>query len=129
MPFKILQNFPRFRIKSLQFNNLKMQKKTVLYTCLYCEAWICVQHRFSLSDTLKLSLYSQFNKIVSIVVKPTLMCLSIGTPKNNKFSICPKWKIHYFQVFQNLGRVQPHNLFEYWDTQKSLIFHLRQREN
>ena len=38
----------------------------------------------------------------------TLMCLSIGTPKNNKFSICPKWKIHYFQVSQNLGRVQPH---------------------
>ena len=26
----------------------------------------------------------------------TLMCLSIGTPKNNKFSICSKWKIHYF---------------------------------
>ena len=47
----------------------------------------------------------------------TLMCLSIGTPKNNKFSICPKWKIHYFQVSQKLGRVQPHyNLFEYWDT-------------
>ena len=47
----------------------------------------------------------------------TLMCLSIGTPKNNKFSICPKWKIHYFQVSQNLGRVQPHyNPFEYWYT-------------
>ena len=26
----------------------------------------------------------------------TLMCLSIGTPKNNKFSICSKWKIYYF---------------------------------
>ena len=26
----------------------------------------------------------------------SLMCLSIGTPKNNKFSICSKWKIHYF---------------------------------
>ena len=26
----------------------------------------------------------------------TLMCLSIGTPKDNKFSICSKWKIHYF---------------------------------
>ena len=51
------------------------------------------------------------------VYSGTLMCLSIGTPKNNKFSICPKWKIHYFQVSQNLGRVQPHyNLFEYWDT-------------
>ena len=31
----------------------------------------------------------------------TLMCLSIGTPKNNKFSICSKWKIHYFKVSQN----------------------------
>ena len=26
----------------------------------------------------------------------TLMCLSIGTPKTNKFSICSKWKIYYF---------------------------------
>ena len=26
------------------------------------------------------------------------MCLSIGTPKNNKFSICSKWKINYFKV-------------------------------
>ena len=40
--------------------------------------------------------------------KSTLMCLSIGTPNNNKFSICPKWKIQYFQVSQNLGSVQPH---------------------
>ena len=46
----------------------------------------------------------------------TLMCLSIGTPKNNKFSICSKWKIHYFQVSQNTGRVQPHyNVLDYWD--------------
>ena len=45
------------------------------------------------------------------------MCLSIGTPKNNKFSICPKWKIHYFQMSQNLDRVQPHyNVLEYSDT-------------
>ena len=50
-------------------------------------------------------------------VENTLKCLSIGTPKNNEFSICPKWKIHYFQMSQNLGRVQPHyNMFEYWDT-------------
>ena len=49
--------------------------------------------------------------------KHTLMCLSIGTPKNHKFSICSKWKINYFQVSQNLGRVQPHyNVLEYWDT-------------
>ena len=26
----------------------------------------------------------------------TVICLSIGTPKNNKFSICSKWKIYYF---------------------------------
>ena len=25
----------------------------------------------------------------------SVMCLSIGTPKNNKFSICSKWKINY----------------------------------
>ena len=37
-------------------------------------------------------------------IKHTLMCLSIGTPKNNKFSICSKWKIHYFQVSQNSGK-------------------------
>ena len=52
-----------------------------------------------------------------IIFSLTLMCLSIGTPKNDKFSICPKWKIHNFQVSQTLGRVQPHyNLFEYWET-------------
>ena len=51
-----------------------------------------------------------------LVLFITLKCLSIGTPKNSKFSICPKWKIHYFQVSQNLGRVQPHNnVLEYWD--------------
>ena len=26
----------------------------------------------------------------------TVLCLSIGTSKNNKFSICSKWKIYYF---------------------------------
>ena len=31
-----------------------------------------------------------------ISIQTTLMCLSIGTPKNNKFSICSKWKIYYF---------------------------------
>ena len=49
-----------------------------------------------------------------IQVTTTLMCLSIGTPKDNKFSICPKWKIHYFQVSQILARVQPqYNVLEY----------------
>ena len=34
----------------------------------------------------------------------TIMRLNIGTPKNNKFSICSKWKIYYFLVSQNLGK-------------------------
>ena len=29
--------------------------------------------------------------------KVTIMCVNIGTPKNNKFSICSKWKINYFR--------------------------------
>ena len=58
----------------------------------------------------------------------TLMCISIGTPKNNIFPICPKWKIHYFQVFQNLGRVQPHYNVLNIGTPKPLIFLLRQME-
>ena len=47
----------------------------------------------------------------------TLIYLSIGTPKNSKFSICSKWKINYFQVFQNFGTLQPnYNMLKYWDT-------------
>ena len=37
----------------------------------------------------------------------TVMCLSIGTPNNNQFSICSKWKIYYFSVSQYLGTLQP----------------------
>ena len=29
----------------------------------------------------------------------TVMRLSIGTPINNKFSICPKWKINYMYIW------------------------------
>ena len=29
-------------------------------------------------------------------VPSTVMCLSIGTPINNKIFICPKWNINYF---------------------------------
>ena len=55
-----------------------------------------------------------YNALYSSDPMGTLMCLSIGTPKNNKFSICSKWKIHYFQVSQILGIVQPHyNVLEY----------------
>ena len=35
----------------------------------------------------------------------TLMCLSIGTPKNNKFSICSKWKIYYFLGVPKFGQI------------------------
>ena len=35
--------------------------------------------------------------------KLTIMCFSIGTPINNTFSSCPKWKINHFQMSQNLG--------------------------
>ena len=38
-----------------------------------------------------------------------ILCLSIGTPPNNKFSICSKWKIYYFEVSQNVGTLQPNN--------------------
>ena len=55
--------------------------------------------------------------LTEIIKWDTLMCVSIGTPKNNKFSICSKWKIHYFQVSQILGIVQPrYNVIEFWDT-------------
>ena len=45
----------------------------------------------------EVAIYNNYTKI------STLICLSIGTPKNNKFCICSKWKTHYFQVSQNLG--------------------------
>ena len=34
----------------------------------------------------------------------TLMCLSVGTPKNNKFSICSKWKMPG-RVAQSVGHL------------------------
>ena len=33
----------------------------------------------------------------SSLVSNTLMCLNIGAPKNNKFSICTKWKLYFFR--------------------------------
>ena len=41
--------------------------------------------------------------------KSTLFCLSLGTPKNNKFSICSKWKIDYFYMPRNLSTLQPNS--------------------
>ena len=50
-------------------------------------------------------------KKLNDVVKYPLMVLSSGTAKNNKFSICSKWKIYYFKVSQNWGKLQPnHNV-------------------
>ena len=34
--------------------------------------------------------------LYTLILQNTLMCLSTGTPKNNKFSSCSKWKIYYF---------------------------------
>ena len=46
----------------------------------------------------------------------TVLCSSIGTPKNNKFSIYSNWKIYYFSVLQNLGTLQHnYNELNYWD--------------
>ena len=73
--------------------------------------------QISLSQSPALVVTLALASVIVLAKRCTLMCLSIGTPKINAFSICSKWKIHYFQVSQNLGRVQPHyNLFEYWDT-------------
>ena len=57
-------------------------------------------------------------------------CLSIGIPKNNKFSICSKWKFNYFLcpkiwahynlVIMCLNIVIPKSLhFSFWDKWKS----------
>ena len=41
-------------------------------------------------------LNTSYNNLLLIMGQITVKCLSIGTPKNNKFSICSKWKINYF---------------------------------
>ena len=50
--------------------------------------------------TISKSKSSRLSKIL-VLTKPsdidTVMCLSIGTPKNNKFSICSKWKFIIFR--------------------------------
>ena len=46
----------------------------------------------------------------------TVMCLSVGTSRNKRFSISPKWKV-YFYVSHTLGRLQPSiYVLQYWDT-------------
>ena len=46
--------------------------------------------------------FAQICKVIVVILNEhelknyTIMCLSIGTPKDNKFSICSKWKIYYF---------------------------------
>ena len=64
----------------------------------------------------------------------TVMCLSIGTPKNNKFSICSKWKI-YYGIFRcpkiwahysliimclNIGTPKNHH-FSFWTNGKVVV--------
>ena len=59
---------------------------------------VCIE-TIKKNDPVRLvSLSNQFlvMSVFYFLVRTTLMCLSIGTPKNNKFSICSKWKIHYF---------------------------------
>ena len=36
------------------------------------------------------------------------MCLSIGTPKNNEFSIVPNGKLIIFRCLKFWGKLQPH---------------------
>ena len=70
----------------------------------------------------------------------TVMCLVFGTPNSNKFSICSKCKINYFQVSKNLGKIifRCPKIWAYYSLiimysnigmPKLLIFHLEQMEN
>ena len=54
-------------------------------------------HRLGVMHALvKFHEYIPYSLGVMARTRFTLMCLSIGKLKNNKFSICSKWKIHYF---------------------------------
>ena len=55
---------------------------------------LSLMHDQPASDSMMLFLYIHTGEWKKYTF--TLMCLSIGTPKNNKFSICSKWKIRYF---------------------------------
>ena len=58
--------------------------------------------------------HSLIYRLENCVFVVTLMCLSIGTPKHNKF--VPNGKFIIFRCPKNLGRLQPHyNVLEYWD--------------
>ena len=52
------------------------------------------------SDVLDVGIFVRFciSYICSLqnMSRSTVMWLSIGTPKNDKFSICSKWKNYYF---------------------------------
>ena len=47
------------------------------------------------------------SKVYSLISENIVICLSIGTPYKNKFSICPEREIYHFKVSQNLGTLQP----------------------
>ena len=57
----------------------------VLFYFFFTEKW---SGAVLLKDTAELQIRGS--------TEGTLMCLSIGTPKNNTFSICSKHKINYF---------------------------------
>ena len=70
-----------------------------------------------------------FGSECALSVLTTLKCLSIGTPKNNKISICSKSKIDYLWLSLNLGTLQPNYNAQILEHLKPLIFHLGQMEN
>ena len=52
----------------------------------------------------------------------TVKCLSIGTPKNNKISICSESEIDYFGVSKTLGTLQPNFMCSNIGTPKTINF-------
>ena len=80
-----------------------------------------------LFGALRVNLYSVLiTGTPKIFILLTVVYLSIGTPKNNKFFIYPKWNINNFWVSHNLGTLLPnYNVLKYWTPKIPLIFHLR----
>ena len=64
--------------------------------CVHGDNSLTKAHRlFPLNTVLQIRRGKRDN--LGIIFHITVMCLSIGTPKNNQFSICSKWKINYFR--------------------------------
>ena len=81
-----------------------MKKLKTLFDNLTMELTGCStpedDNTLSISQLTKVVIVSQQFRCMA-----TVMCLSIGTPKNNKFSICSKWKIHYFLSVPKFGQI------------------------